>query len=252
MAFKFNQEVMDIMSKHAKAADLVGPELNQTLDRALWDETVQLQKTFNESVAPGWLKSDNYDFWMAILDETVEVLDSKHWKWWKDKQNFGNIDWENIEVEMIDLFLFILSLGIKEEMEDIFYVTLASAEITQQQDSKNKIPIRDDKFFQEFWEHFLTAVSLKTTSLVIIKWVEFWYRSGGTVERLLRQFRVKAALNNIRQEFGYASGKYQKNWGGVEDNVIAWKLASEMPLDTNLLPDLTKRLRIYYLEKVTL
>lgn len=253
MAFRFNQEVMDIASKHANAADIVGPELNQTLDRALWDETIHLQKQFNESVAPGWLKADKYDFWMAILDETVEVLGSKHWKWWKDKRNFGNIDWQNIEVEMVDLFLFILSLSIKEELEDIFYVTLASAELTQnQQDSKNKIPVRDDKFFSDFWEHFLTAVSLKTTPLVIIKWVEFWYRSGGTSERLLRQFRVKAALNDIRQEFGYASGKYKKDWGGVEDNVVAWKLANEMPLDINLLPKLTESLRVYYLEKVAL
>ncbi len=251
MNFRFNPEILDIAKGHADVSDLVGPELNGIFDRNLWQETIDLQKQFNEQVAPGWENNQNLDFWMAILDETVEVLSSKHWKWWKDKRNFGNIDWGNINVEMIDLFLFILSLAIKEDMEEVIYITLSSAEITQNGDS-GKLPIRDGKFFDEFWEHFMTAVSLKTLPLVIIKWVEFWYRSGGNIEMLLKQYRVKAALNSIRQEFGYASGSYIKMWGDVEDNVVAWSMAEQLPLDTNLLETLTVSLRKYYLDKVAI
>lgn len=247
--FSFNNEVMDSIKDKASIEDIVGPELNGVINRNLWQETIDIQIGFNDGVAPGWKESPKYDYWMAILDETVEVLGSKHWKWWKDSDNFGAIDWNNIEVELIDLFLFILSIAIKENSEEVIYVTLASAQMAHE-NPEIQTPIRDEKFFDDFWEQFLTGVSLKVLPLVVVKWVEFWFRSGGTIEKLLMQFRVKAALNNIRQEFGYGTGKYRKIWNGVEDNVIAWKLSENITLDENTTDILTESLRGYYLSKV--
>lgn len=251
MNFSFNTDIMDSVKGKASIEDIVGPELNGVINRTLWQETIDMQIGFNDAVAPGWKENPDYDFWMAILDETVEVLSSKHWKWWKDSDNFGNIDWNNIEVELIDLFLFILSVAIKEKSEEVIYVTLASAHMAHE-NPDIKTPIRDEKFFEDFWEQFLTGVSLKVLPLVVVKWVEFWFRSGGTIEKLLMQFRVKAALNIIRQEFGYSTGKYRKIWNGVEDNVVAWKIAEKIELNENTTGVLTESLRKYYLTKVVI
>ena len=60
------------------------------LDPVIWNQTVELQDTFNKKVIPNW-KTKNLDWWMAIIDENVEILNSKSWKWWKDKNNYGDI-----------------------------------------------------------------------------------------------------------------------------------------------------------------
>ena len=40
---------------------------------------------------------------------------------------------------------------------------------------------------------------------------------------------VKNQLNTFRQKNGYKDGSYIKNWGGVEDNVIAFKIMDKNP-----------------------
>ncbi len=63
------------------------------VDFKLWMKIIELQKEFNDRVSPGWEKDINqeqFQTWTAILDETVEVIGSKHWKWWKDTQKINN------------------------------------------------------------------------------------------------------------------------------------------------------------------
>lgn len=247
--FKVNPDILAQAGENISMEDIMGPELGSILDRNLWQETVEIQKAFNDSVAPGWVEDPKYDYWMAILDETVEVLNSKHWKWWKDKNKMGQVDWNNIEVELVDLFLFTLSQAIREGQEEVVYVTLASTKAAFEASGGQ---VRDAKFFDDFWEQFLMSVSLKTLPLLIVKWAEFWFRSGGSIDRLMMQYRVKAALNDIRQEFGYAKGTYQKIWNGQEDNVIAWEIAEDVPLDADTTKVLTEKLREYYLENVAI
>jgi len=233
---KLDVDLSQIMSK----------DFNEIIDRRLWDETVSLQAEFNSGVQKDWKENPNVDFWMAILDETLEVLNSRSWKWWKNTANFGVVDKDNIIVELTDIFLFLLSQSLKENTSELLYVAIANAEM-----DKETIEVNiDQKFFEEFWEKFLMACVLKSTPMVIIHWVEFWYRAGGNINDLFKSFRVKAALNNIRQEFGYGSGKYIKDWVGEEDNVVAYRLAENIELTETLVDDLTSKLRKYYLEKV--
>jgi hypothetical protein len=239
---------------------LISSEIGGVVDFGIWQETVELQKAFNERVAPGWqldIHQKKYNYWMAILDETVEVLNSKHWKWWKNGTKMGEVDWDNIQVELIDLFHFILSIAIQHDSESIIFTQLVNVEINKDEMYKNKI--KNDSFFNDFWDNFLMAVQMKNLPLVAIYWVEFWYRAGGNAERLFMEYRIKVALNNIRQEFGYGSANnYQKMWidvdtgQKVEDNVIAWKIAKDLELSTNLADEITERLKEYYLKHVAI
>jgi len=46
---------------------------------------------------------------------------------------------------------------------------------------------------------------------------------------LYKRYVVKNQLNTFRQKNGYKDGSYIKNWGGVEDNVIAFDIMNSNP-----------------------
>jgi len=234
-------------------SQIMGSEIGGVIDYELWLETIEIQKKFNNSVAPGWDKKDaesqeKFDFWMAILDESVEVLGSKHWKWWKKDKEVGEIDWDNIRVELVDLFHFILSVCIQQDMQTVIFQQLVNLEM-----NKEGLKVKDDKFFSDFWDQFLMSVQMRMLPLVAIRIVEYWYRTGGDANELFMEYRIKAALNNIRQEFGYGT-TYQKMWLDIrdgeykEDNVIAWELAQDVELNKDTIENIENSLRKYYLE----
>jgi hypothetical protein len=53
------------------------------------------------------------------------------------------------------------------------------------------------------------------------------------VTELYKRYLIKNQLNTFRQDHGYKDGTYIKLWGGVEDNVVAFKLMEAHP---NLSP----------------
>jgi len=52
---------------------------------------------------------------------------------------------------------------------------------------------------------------------------------GIDVEDLYKRYVIKNQLNTFRQKNGYKDGSYMKNWGGVEDNVIAFEIMDNNP-----------------------
>ncbi len=53
------------------------------------------------------------DWRLAISQETAELIDSFDWKWWKKM----SVDTENAEIELVDIWHFVLSLMIEEGIE---------------------------------------------------------------------------------------------------------------------------------------
>ncbi len=259
--------IKEMPSEHKDSInELFNQELSGIIDFRLWSKMVQLQKDFNNRVAPNWEtdhKQENFDFWMAILDETVEVLGSRHWKWWKDKAHLGEVDWDNMQVEFIDIFHFMLSVSLQMGQQDSIFMTMMAFE-KNNMDGKSKAIDREDPkmvkvFFDKFWHEFLMAVWQKSIPLTVVKWCELYYISGGNFEILARDYFIKNALNDIRQEFGYSDGRYQKKWRHpsdssriVEDNVVAGiLLKSTDDLSENSVNEMKDTLRKYYLEFVT-
>jgi len=232
--------------------ELFANETSGILNYNLWKETVNLQTHFNNQVKKDWQINPQVDYWMAILDETTEILNSRNWKWWKDSNNFGAIDWDNVKVEMVDLFCFILSLSIKEKNVDLFYSSLLTHENLQAEYPAPKIT--SENFFESVWSKLMMAIFLKATPLMITNWVELWYQLGGDAKSLLMNYRIKMALNYIRQEFGYGTANtYSKNWPSfqnkniyIEDNKVAWELLEELELNENTLKNMQNILRKYY------
>ncbi len=245
-----------IINKDIDINQIMNSELNGAVDFGLWMETIEIQRKFNNSVAPGWetdVSHARYDYWMAVTDEAVEVLGSKHWKWWKDKDKMGVVDWDNVLVELTDLFLFVMSIAIQQKSQHVIFQQLVALEIGKTPQDK----IRDEEFFDDFRQRFMMAINNESVTLVSVFLVEFWFRAGGDAEMLFRTYRIKSALNEIRQEFGYGV-KYHKMWKDnitgelVEDNVIANRISKDIPLDENMIKNTKEALKKYYLTHVAI
>ena len=221
------------------------PENMQGIDFDLWDETVKLQNSFNENTVNGW-KEKKLDWYMALTDEWVEVLNSFYWKWWKDTKNFGEIDLQNLEVEMVDIFHFLLSKSIEENNTDFFFSIVLALSGTKSNYYIENPKTLNDKIRKEA----IPMTSFEVLEILLVIWSDVWFKLDKSFEDLMKWYRVKNALNIIRQKFGYKDGKYIKKWGDVEDNVIAWKIADELKLDNTMFDNLLKKLEEYYINNV--
>ena len=189
------------------------------------------QKLNDETNGTGWEKGYNkhnriINWRRCIYMECAELIDSFNWKHWKDI----NIapDWDNITIELVDIWHFIMSLGLEEyknknigDMNDLVrYVS-------------------DTKYFDEF-----CTESIKPSdddSLAIINSIEHMMKEtlkgenfytitdnffasaiecGLSMEDLYKYYLGKNILNGFRQDHGYKEGTYQKIWNGKEDNDI--------------------------------
>ena len=221
------------------------PESMKNIDFSLWDETVKLQEKFNENTVPNW-KEKNLDWYMAILDEWIEILNSFNWKWWKDTDKENNVDFQNIEVELVDLFHFLISKAIEEKRVDFFFsIILAFSGMKSKQYIENPQLLKE-----KVRKEAVPMSSFEVLEILLVIWADIWFKIDKSFDDLMKWYRVKNALNIIRQKFGYKEGKYIKKWGDVEDNVIAWKIAEELKLDENMFNNLIEELEKYYLNNV--
>jgi len=215
----------------------------------IWEDTIALQDGFNERTIPGW-KNKNLDWWMAILDEDLEILNSANWKWWKGSKNLKElntkIDMENVEVELIDLFHFILSIAISQNKTNFMMAILIAG-------SKIESKLTSQEVIKKTRRELLLFSIIEVFEMVFLKWTEIWFGLGKNMDDLMKSYRIKNALNFIRQKFGYKENKYIKIWDktrNAEDNVIAWELANEIPLDKNFYKTIISKLEEYYVVKV--
>ena len=208
-----------------------------------------MQDKFNENVIPDW-KHQNLDWWMAIDDEIMEVLNSVNWKWWKNSKNLSEagkkVDMANVEVELVDLFHFLISKGIEQKKENFMLTMLLAATKYNKKYEPLEI-IKKVRYEMKLFSQ------LGIFEMVFIKWLEIWFGMDKDLDYLMKAYRIKNALNIVRQKFGYKQGTYEKIWDkekGYEDNVIAWKLAEKLELNKEFFNKLIDELSKYYLTYV--
>jgi dimeric dUTPase (all-alpha-NTP-PPase superfamily) len=177
-------------------------------------EMLYLQYKFNEQVNPRWDIQD-YNWDAAILAEAGELLDSTSYKWWKKTED----DIENIKVEVVDIFHFLMSKWLTKYPKSTVI-----------------------KYFNEAFAGNIIGYciidstlnfnksSTKTTLSCFASMVK---ASGMDLPELYKRYIIKNCLNKFRQDHGYKSGTYKKDWNGKEDNIVALELYKEgMSFDT--------------------
>jgi dimeric dUTPase (all-alpha-NTP-PPase superfamily) len=199
-------------------------------------EMFSLQQKLNDDTnGIGWEKGYNkhgriINWRRCITMECAELIDSFNWKHWKDI----NIapDWDNITIELVDIWHFIMSLGLEyyknKDLGDIDDIVSYVA---------------DTKYFDDFCTDSIAPNS--DDSLSIINSIEHMMKDtlsqedfykitddffssaiqcGLSMDDLYKYYLGKNILNGFRQDHGYKEGTYIKIWQGQEDNDVMMKI----------------------------
>ncbi|MEJ5173488.1 MAG: dUTP diphosphatase [Hydrogenothermaceae bacterium] len=197
-------------------------------------ECLKLQDELNLKINQNWrTERKEEEFYRAIWLECAESMESLPWKWWKKME----IDLENLEIEVADIFHFILSISLLKNDTDLRYFKKAVIG-----DFSNLEGIEGD-----YLNHYLADVYMRdkvdTYIFLIERVAEKSLRRdyNGTLfffgllvkelfdfNKLYLLYFGKNILNHIRQEMGYKTGDYKKVINGMEDNRYLIKLIQEI------------------------
>jgi len=207
-----------------------------------FEEIVELQKQLNEKVDIDWIDK-NFDWNHAALLESNELLDSFDWKWWKK----GETDWANIEIEMLDLFHFLLAKSIVDNNTHVLSNLLLSYDVKHKDMSNEDYDvILANRIQDTIKKQFIPNILNNAQVGAMLAWVEVWYRMGYNSEKLFRLYKMKYTLNIFRQDNGYKDGTYIKMWNGVEDNVFVQLLSDDLELNESFIDELYIKLTSEY------
>jgi dimeric dUTPase (all-alpha-NTP-PPase superfamily) len=193
---------------------------------------LQLQNSLNdttngESWTKGVTKNNKTINWRrCIYMECAEMVDSFSWKHWKNIDK--NPDWDNLQIEVIDVWHFILSLAIenysihlKGQIEDLA-IDISQLESFAKIDGIHKNFGVQDKVIDKVEELMRQSLSKDTLDLDLLfaNFFDLVLMSGLDLDTLYRLYVGKNILNQFRQDNGYKDGSYVKIWAGEEDNIV--------------------------------
>jgi len=182
-------------------------------------ECVELQDKLNRQLDENWKEVRNpMDWLVAFYQELAELVDTLHWKWWKNYSN-QTLDEENIKIEIVDLFHFALSFIIQNEKDPVKFthdILLAYRAIS----IESKDTMDDLDKARLIWQLQQENYHPLLIILVLMKLFNM------SQQDLIKLYILKNALNKLRYDIGYG-GEYKKLWNGVEDNKYLFKLLDE-------------------------
>jgi dimeric dUTPase (all-alpha-NTP-PPase superfamily) len=219
---------------------------------------LQLQNQLNDSTnGEGWTKgitkNNKVINWKrCIYMECAETIESfPSWKHWKNID--AQPDWENLQIEVVDIWHFIISLAIENyDLNMRGGVEDLGIDISNM-DSFEKIKLQNSEFATqddviEKVESIMYIVLSKDEldlELLISEFFDLVIMSGLDLDTLYKLYVGKNVLNQFRQDNGYKDGTYIKIWDGKEDNIVMKKIWKD---NNDIRPDeLYKELAKKYL-----
>jgi len=207
---------------------------------------LQLQAQLNDATngedwTKGITKNGKVINWKrCIYMECAEMIDSFSWKHWKSIDQ--EADWDNLQIEVVDVWHFMMSLAIenystnlKGGIEDLA-INISSLEAFSKLENKNKLFGYQDDVIKKVETIMRASLSLEEVDLDVF--VEDFFTlvtlSGLDLDTLYRLYVGKNILNQFRQDNGYKEGSYVKMWDGTEDNLIMKKIWEK---DSDIKPE---------------
>ena len=207
---------------------------------------VQLQAQLNDATngekwTEGITKNGKTINWQrCIYMECAEMVDSFSWKHWKsiDKEP----DWANHQIEVVDVWHFIISLGLENYAQNlkggVEELSLHLSELPLFLDVKTKSVnfASQDEVLTKVEDLIRLAIAKDTLDLdtLVNDFFELVMMSGLNLESLYRLYVGKNILNQFRQDHGYKDGSYIKVWNTEEDNVVMKRIWEE---NADIKPD---------------
>jgi len=208
---------------------------------------LQLQNQLNDATngeewTKGVTKNGKTINWQrCIYMECAEMVDSFSWKHWKAIN--AEPDWANHQIEVVDVWHFIMSLAIenysqnlKGGIEDLAINISQLEAFSQTETSEESFGLQSDVIekVENIIRLAITKDSLDLEQL-ITEFFDLVMLSGLNLESLYRLYIGKNILNQFRQDNGYKDGTYIKVWNGEEDNVVMKRVWEE---NSNIKPDI--------------
>ena len=202
---------------------------------------LQLQNQLNDATngekwTEGLTKNGKQIDWKrCIYMECAEMIDSFSWKHWKNIA--AQPDWENMQIEVVDVWHFIMSLAIEEYSRDlkggIEDIALNISELSSFEsiDTKNSNFASQDIVIAKVENMIRMSLSKEDYNLekLMAEFFDLVLLSGLDLDSLYTLYVGKNILNQFRQDNGYKEGSYIKEWAGVEDNVVMQKVFKKQP-----------------------
>jgi hypothetical protein len=225
------------------------------MDKILLMLQLQLQlndATNGEKWREGFTKTGNPINWRrCIYMECAEMIDSFSWKHWKNLNQAP--DWDNLQIEVVDVWHFIISLALEEyakqmkgEIEDLA-ISLDALPNFSALHNKNVHHGAQDEVIAKVENIMLLALQKESFEIeeIVAEFFDLVLLSGLDIDTLYRLYVGKNILNQFRQDYGYKDGTYIKEWDGQEDNVVMKRLWDE---DADMKPEvLYKKMAKIYL-----
>lgn len=206
---------------------------------------LELQNDLNDSTngknwKDGITKNNKEINWKrCIYMECAEIIDSFAWKHWKDISK--PTDYENIKIEVVDIWHFVMSLAIEVFYKNSKSINEIANEVSKidefKQILKNETETKDDKKIILKVEDIMFDVLNKQTFNIKELFKDFFelvFLSGLNLNSLYNLYVGKNILNRFRQENGYKDGTYIKIWNDKEDNEVMQEILYNNP---NIKPD---------------
>ncbi|QKJ23050.1 dUTP diphosphatase [Poseidonibacter lekithochrous] len=199
------------------------------------EEMFLLQKELNDSTnGKNWELGANkfgkeINWLRCIHMEVAELIDSTPWKHWKNIN--AEPDMNNIHVELVDIWHFLMSY-ILQETNVPKAVSLVNTHCIYEavEDVDVKPMIKESEKLSYI------ALAIETGNMPsfsgIERFIDQFFRcckiSGLSFTWLQKLYIGKNCLNKFRQDNGYKEGTYIKIWNGDEDNVVMVAILEQM------------------------
>jgi dimeric dUTPase (all-alpha-NTP-PPase superfamily) len=195
-----------------------------------------LQQKLNDSTnGEGWengvtKQGKKIDWRRCIYLEAAELVESYPWKHWK---NIGaKVDRANVEVELVDIWHFVMSEVLRvNRLNDNLPIAELAIRLEDAVGTIDAQKIEDDYYAEiEAIEALMIKLFCHFELVDFTKsYFELCRKLGLSSQRLYTLYIGKNILNIFRQDNGYKDGSYKKIWNGKEDNVVMQEILEENP-----------------------
>ncbi|MEA1914865.1 MAG: dUTP diphosphatase [Campylobacterota bacterium] len=199
------------------------------------EEMFVLQKELNDNTnGKNWElginKFDKEINWLRCIHmEVAELIDSAPWKHWKNIS--ADPDMNNIHVELVDIWHFLMSYVLSEtNIPKAVSLVNTHCIYEANEDLDIKLLIKESEKLSYI------ALAIETGNMPafsgVERFIDQFFRcckiSGLSFTWLQKLYIGKNCLNQFRQDHGYKEGTYIKQWNGKEDNVVMVEILNTM------------------------
>ena len=165
------------------------------------------------------------DWRRCIYLEAAELIESYPWKHWKNID--ASPDYENIKIEIVDIWHFIMSEALRlYKVENLGSISDIATTITSMQGFDSFLEENKGEQLDTYSEIELVEEMIKTLfcnadiNALVISFLNMSSKLNLKLPELYELYIGKNILNKFRQNHGYKEGSYIKEWNGKEDNVL--------------------------------